>query len=112
MRGGFSDALVALRQRCSGHDPGRVLVDLAVMMLADGGEAISGLAALREEPGVFGSVASIATAWRVLDRVDAPLLDRLRMAGAVARKRAWLARGRRRPGQRYGETSEHITFRC
>jgi hypothetical protein len=33
---GFSEALAWLRMRRSGHDPGRVAVDLAVM-LADGG---------------------------------------------------------------------------
>jgi Transposase DDE domain group 1 len=65
----FSDALVGLRQRRSCHDPGRVLVEVAVM-LADGGEAISDLAVLRDQPGLFGSVASTATAWRVLDAVE------------------------------------------
>ena len=39
----FGDALAPLRVRQSGHDPGRVAVDLAVM-LADGGEAIADLA--------------------------------------------------------------------
>jgi len=42
----FSDALAALRVRDSGHDPGRVAVDLAVL-LADGGQTISDLAVLR-----------------------------------------------------------------
>jgi len=36
----FSQALAGLRQRQRGHDPGRIAVDLAVM-LADGGEAIA-----------------------------------------------------------------------
>ena len=48
LTGGFSDALAVLRQRQSGHDPGRVAVDLAVM-LADGGEAIADLAVLRDQ---------------------------------------------------------------
>src|SRR5215207_7474418 len=52
----FSDAVASLRQRRSGHDPGRVLVDLAVV-LADGGEAISDLGVLRDQPDLFGSVA-------------------------------------------------------
>jgi hypothetical protein len=39
------EALAGLRQRRSGHDPGRVAVDVAVV-LADGGEAISDLAVL------------------------------------------------------------------
>ena len=90
----FSEALGGLRRRRSRHDPGRVLVDVAVM-LADGGEAISDLAVLRDQPDLFGPVASTATAWRVLDRIDQALLDRMRQARAAARERAWLARCRR-----------------
>jgi hypothetical protein len=41
-----SDALLSLRQRASGHSPGRIAVDVAVM-LADGGQAIADLAVLR-----------------------------------------------------------------
>jgi Transposase DDE domain group 1 len=87
----FSDALAGSRERRGGHDPGRVLVDVAVM-LADGGEAISDLAMLRDQPHLFGSVASTATAWRVLDAVDDAALTRLRAARAAARERAWLLR--------------------
>ncbi|TCM33817.1 DDE family transposase [Kribbella sp. VKM Ac-2568] len=87
----FSEALGGLRRRRSRHDPGRVLVDVAVM-LADGGEAISDLAVLRDRPELFGAAASTATAWRVLDGVDETVLGRLRQARAVARERAWLAR--------------------
>ncbi len=68
-----------------------MLTDLAVL-LADGGETISDLAVLREQPEVFGAVASTATAWRVLDAVDAEALQRLRLARAAARERAWLSR--------------------
>jgi hypothetical protein len=42
----FGKALGGLRRRRSRHDPGRALVDVAVM-LADGGEAISDLAVSR-----------------------------------------------------------------
>jgi hypothetical protein len=79
------------RQRRSAHAPGRVLADLAVM-LADGGVAIGDLAVLRDQPDLFGPVASTATAWRVLDSVDDAALDRLKMARADARERAWLLR--------------------
>lgn len=44
----FTDALRRLRPRGTGHDPGRIGVDLAVM-LADGGQAISDLALLRDQ---------------------------------------------------------------
>src|SRR5690349_14148184 len=43
LTGAFSDALAGLRERRGGHDPGRVLTDLAVV-LADGGRSISDLA--------------------------------------------------------------------
>jgi hypothetical protein len=85
---GFSEALSPLRQRNSGHDPGRVAVDVAVM-LADGGEAIADLGVLRHQPGLFGLVASDATAWRVLAGMDADALARLRAARAAAREVAW-----------------------
>jgi hypothetical protein len=84
----FGDALAGLRQRRRGHDRGRVAVDLAVM-LADGGEAIADLGVLRDQPGLFGSVASDATAWRVLSSLDSGALSRLRSARAAAREVAW-----------------------
>jgi hypothetical protein len=88
---GFSEALAPLRVRRSGHDPGRVAVDLAVM-LADGGEAIADLAVLRDQPELFGAVASDPTGWRVLADLDAEASDRLRAARAAARELAWAQR--------------------
>jgi len=88
---GFGEALSDLRLRARGHDPGRVSVDLAVM-LADGGEAISHLAVLRDQPALFGSVGSTATAWRVLAGSDATRLGALRRARAAARERLWAQR--------------------
>lgn len=85
----FSEALHQLRPRGTGHDPGRVAVDLAVM-LADGGEAIADLAVLRDQREVFGPVASTPTAWRVLAGIDEAALNALRAARARAREVAWL----------------------
>src|ERR1700755_324498 len=73
----MSDALAPVRRRASGHDPGRVAVDLAVM-LADGGEAISDLAVLRGQSELFGPVASDPTAWRLLSGLDDAAPGRLR----------------------------------
>jgi hypothetical protein len=84
----FGEALAALRQRRSGHDPGRVAVDLAVL-LADGGETIADLAVLRDQAELFGAVASDPTAWRLLSDVDSDALARLRVARAQAREVAW-----------------------
>ncbi len=59
-------------------------------MIADGGDALTQLAVLRDQGKLFGAVASEPTAWRVVERVDAVHLDRLRAA------RAWRGSG---PGQ-------------
>src|SRR5919197_5175313 len=86
--------LAALTQRRRGHDPGRVIRDLAVM-LADGGEAVSDLGAVRDQEALFGAVASDSTAFRVVDRIaaDPVLLDALRSAHARARERFWKLHG-------------------
>ncbi len=85
----LSGGLAGLRRRQGGHDPGRVVRDLAVM-LADGGDALGDLRALRDQPGLFGPVASDATAWRVIDAVcEHGALDVLRAARARAREQAF-----------------------
>ena len=89
----LSDELAGLRQRRGGHDPGRVVRDLAVV-LADGGDCLADLRGLRDQVALFGSVASDATAFRVLAAVAehgrqdalavgrAAVIERLRRAGA------------------------------
>jgi hypothetical protein len=67
-----------------------VLVDLAVT-IADGGDALRNLRALRDQAKLFGPVASDPTAWRVVEKVDTGRLDLLRAARAKARERAWAA---------------------
>jgi len=70
------------------HAPGRVFCDLAVA-IADGADAISGIAVLGDREEVLGAVASMPTTWRVLDRVDAAHLSAVRAARAQARAIAW-----------------------
>ena len=79
-----------MRERRSGRDPGRVVRDLAVM-LADGGEALSDLGAIREQAPLFGEVASDSTAYRVIERIasEPELLEGLRAARKKAREHAW-----------------------
>jgi Transposase DDE domain group 1 len=86
----LSRALAGVRERRGRHDPGRVIRDLAVM-LADGGDCLSDLRAVRDQQPLFGPVASDATAFRLIDRIasDPRLLDALRAARARARARAW-----------------------
>ena len=90
LTGGLSAAMAATKQRRRGHDRGEVLADLAVM-IADGGDAISDLAVLRNQPGLFGEVASTPTAWRTLEAIDAAALERIATARALARRRVWAA---------------------
>ena len=93
LRSGLSGAMAPTRQRRSAHDPGRVLVDLAVMA-ADGGTSLSDLKVLRDQPDLFGRVASDPTAWRVLDSIDATALAAIDEARAKARGTAWAAGAR------------------
>ena len=90
---GLAAAMAPTRERRSAHDPGRVLRDLAVM-LADGGDCLSDLGAIRDQADLFGRVASDATAWRVIDALDAERLEGIRAARARARERAWAAGAR------------------
>ncbi len=90
LSGGLSAAMAPTKRRRRGHDRGRVLVDLAVA-LADGATAISDLRVLANQPALFGEVASVPTAWRTLESVDAAALGRIAAARAQARARAWAA---------------------
>ena len=85
---GLSVAMAPTKRRRRGHDRGQVLADLAVM-IADGGDAISDLAALRDKPELFGEVASTPTAWRTLEAIDAAALERIAVARAAARAAVW-----------------------
>lgn len=73
------------------HDPGRVLVDLAVM-IADGGETISDIATLADQVAVFGPVASDSTCWRVLNSITSTDLAAIVAARAAARAVVWAQR--------------------
>jgi hypothetical protein len=86
--------LVGLKQRRRGHDPGRVVRDLAVM-LADGGECVADLGVVRDQESLFGAVASASTAFRVVDKIASMPggLQLLRAAHARARERFWELHG-------------------
>jgi len=86
----LSVRLAGLKVRQSGHDPGRVIRDLAVM-LADGGDCLADLGAVRDQDALFGAVASDSTAFRVIDQIACTpgLLDALAEAHARAREHVW-----------------------
>jgi Transposase DDE domain group 1 len=90
----LSSELGALQLRAGSHDRGRVIRDLAVM-LADGGDCLADLQAVRDQEALFGEVASGSTAFRVLDQIasDPAGLAWLRVAHARARERVWQLAG-------------------
>jgi DDE family transposase len=105
-RSGLTEALSAglvpwLRPLAS-HDPGKVLVDLAVA-LAVGGDCLADIAVLREQPQLFGAVASDPTVSRLISALaaDAPnALAAIGAARAQARAAVWAAAGERAPDHR------------
>jgi hypothetical protein len=97
----LSAALAPWRKPRAVHDPGKVVLDLGIM-LAVGGDCPADVAALRAQPGVFGPVASDPTVSRLVDTLAAggqPALAALRAARAKARAWAWKLAGA--PTQRH-----------
>jgi len=84
---GLSRAL-ARRGFAPVHDRGRVLTDLGVC-IADGGRVLSDLAALRDQPELYGPVASDPTAWRTLEAVGERERRHIAAARAKTRRRVW-----------------------
>ena len=91
LTGELAEALDGVRGARPRHDPGRVLVDLAVA-IADGAQAISDIAILADQPALFGPVASDSTCWRLLDALTDRQLRAVAGARARAREVAWAQR--------------------
>jgi hypothetical protein len=87
----LSEAVVGLRKPRARHDPGRVLVDMAVAV-ADGARTISDVAVLADQAALFGAVASGSTCWRLLERLDTARLGAVASARAAAREVVWAQR--------------------
>jgi hypothetical protein len=64
--GAISAALSPWRKTRAVHDPGKVLLDVA-LAVALGGDCLADIAMLRAESGVFGPVASDPTVSRLID---------------------------------------------
>ena len=95
----LSAALSPWRKPLATHDSGKIVLDLAVAV-ALGGDCLADVALLREEPGVFGSVASDPTVSRLFTTLaaDAPTaLRAINTARAAARQIAWAHAGEHAP---------------
>jgi hypothetical protein len=91
LTGQLAEALAGLRKPRARHDPGRVLVDMAVAV-ADGARAISDIAVLADQAALFGPVASDSTCWRLLERLDTARLGAVGRARGAAREVVWAQR--------------------
>lgn len=95
----LSTAMRPWRKPTARHDPGKVVLDLA-LALALGGDCLADIAVLREQPGVFGPVASDPTVSRTIDALAADAaraLAAIDTARAAARARAWRRAGEHAP---------------
>jgi hypothetical protein len=95
----LSQAVAPWRRSLARHDPGKILLDLAVS-LAVGGDCLADLAQLRAAPEVFGPVASDPMVSRLIDRLAADAsaaLAAIASARATARARAWSLAGDHAP---------------
>ena len=83
------------RRPLATHDPGKIVLDLAVAV-ALGGDAAADVAVLRAQPGLFGPVASDPTVSRLVARLAQDSEDALAAitaARATARERVWQVAG-------------------
>ena len=92
----MSAALTPWRKARAVHDPGKILLDVA-LAVALGGDCLADVGMLRAEPAVFGPVASDPTVSRLINTLAASgqkALQATRSARAQSRERVWqLAEG-------------------
>ena len=87
----LSAALAPWRRPRAVHDPGKVLLDLA-LAVALGGDCLADVAVLRAESALFGPVASDPTVSRLVDTLAAAgprALVAIRRARTEVRERVW-----------------------
>ncbi|MFD9073299.1 IS1380 family transposase [Streptomyces lasiicapitis] len=90
-----STALAPWRKPRAAHDPGKVLLDVA-LAVALGGDCLADVGMLRAEPAVFGAVASDPTVSRLVDALASAgpkALAAIRTARAQVREQVWKLAG-------------------
>jgi Transposase DDE domain group 1 len=97
----ISAALAPWRKARAVHDPGKILLDVA-LAVALGGDCLSDVSLLRAEPAVFGPVASDPTVSRLVDSLAGSgkrALTAIRRARAQVREHVWALAGDAAPDQ-------------
>lgn len=95
----LKQALVAWKKPFATHDPAKILTDIAIT-LALGGDALSDSSVLRDEPDLYGPVASNPTITRLIRALAADAdtaLTAINTARAAARARVWELAGAQAP---------------
>ncbi|MBO0913688.1 IS1380 family transposase, partial [Streptomyces laculatispora] len=95
----ISAALSPWRKPRAVHDPGKILLDVA-LAVALGGDCLADAGMLRAEPAVFGAVASDPTVSRLVDALASggpKALTAIRTARAHAREHVWKMAGAAAP---------------
>ncbi|MDN0200781.1 IS1380 family transposase [Streptomyces sp. S.PNR 29] len=95
----ISVALAPWRKPRAVHDPGKVLLDVA-LAVALGGDCLADVGMLRAAPAVFGLVASDPTVSRVVDTLAGSgekALQAIRAARAEVRENVWRLADRKAP---------------
>jgi Transposase DDE domain group 1 len=95
LQAGLPAALGRWRAPRAMHDPGKIVLDLAVAV-ALGGDCLADIGVLRAEPGLFGPVASDPVVSRLVTQLaaDAPAaMTAIGKARSAARERAWKLAG-------------------
>ncbi|MFF8446064.1 MULTISPECIES: IS1380 family transposase [Streptomyces] len=95
----ISQVLAPWRKPRAVHDPGKVLLDVA-LAVALGGDCLADVAMLRCEPALFGPVASDPTVSRLIGTLAASgekALQAIRSARSEVRQRVWSLAGENAP---------------
>lgn len=95
----ISAPLAPWRKARAVHDPGKLLLDVA-LAVALGGDCLADVGMLRAEPAVFGPVASDPTVSRLIDTLAASgekALRAIRAARADVRQQVWRLADRKAP---------------
>jgi hypothetical protein len=90
----LSDRLSWWRPERAVHDPGKIVLDLA-LAVALGGDCLADVAVVRAQPELFGPVAADPTVSRLVETLaadPAAAVRAIRAARAAARARVWAVR--------------------
>jgi hypothetical protein len=104
-------ALAPWKKPFAVHDPGMVLLDLAIT-LGLGGDALSDTTAVRDEPDLYGPVASNPTITRIVQALASDVdrgLAAINQARATARARVWELAGPHAPNHD-GDAQDPLTI--